>query len=158
MKNKVDIVNHAAGATAEDVVEAIHAVMHLFRAQQARALRDGPHELTLMEGKVLGFFARELGATSSDLVAHTGRDKGQLARLISGLRDRGLLEARADEGDRRNLRLYLTAAGSAIHQALRRQGRRLSGAAVDGLSPDERQQLLQALARVRANLEVAAEK
>lgn len=156
MRNKVDIVNHKPGQAAEDVVESIHAVMHLFRAQQHRALRDGPHDLTQMESKVLGFFSRQIGATLSDLVAHSGRDKGQLARLISGLRDKGLLEAKADEGDRRNLRLYLTADGTAIHQTLRRQGRRLSSLAVEGLSPLERQQLLEFLAKVRANLEGAS--
>lgn len=156
MRKNVDIVKHTADQVAEDVVESIHSVIHLFRTQQYRALRDGPHDLTQMESKVLGFFARQLGATLSDLVTHSGRDKGQLARLISGLRDRGLLEARADEGDRRNLRLYLTATGTAIHQALRRQRRRLSSVAVEGLSAKERQQLIEILAKVRTNLEQAS--
>ncbi len=156
MLKKVDSVNQNAGQAAHDVVESIHAVMHLFRAQQYRALRDGPHGVTHMESKVLGFFSRQIGATLSDLVGHSGRDKGQLARLISGLRNKGLLEAKADEGDRRNLRLYLTADGTAIHQALHRQRRRLSSLAVEGLSPGERQQLLEFLEKVRANLESAS--
>ncbi len=157
MKNNLDHVNHEDLAS-EAVVEAIHGVMHLFRAQQYRALRDGPHDLSQMESKVLGFFARDPGATLSDLVAHTSRDKGQLARLISSVRERGLLVARSDQGDRRNLRLYLTVAGTATHQALHRQRRRLSSSAVEGLNITERQQLLASLAKVRANLETCAEK
>jgi len=156
MQKSVDIVNQTEGQIAETVVESIHSVMHLFRAQQYRALRDGPHDLTPMETKVLGFFSRRIGATLSDLVSHTGRDKGQLARLISGLRDRGLLEGKADEEDRRNLRLYLTEDGAAIHRTLHRQRQRLSGLAVEGLSALERQQLLEVLAKVRANLESAS--
>ncbi len=38
----------------------------------------------------------------------------QLARLIKGLRDRGLLDGEADPSDRRNTRLTLTDAGQAV--------------------------------------------
>lgn len=156
MQKSVDIVNQAEAQIAEIVVESIHSVMHLFRAKQYRALRDGPHDLTHMEAKVLGFFSRRIGATLSDLVSHTGRDKGQLARLISSLRERGLLEGKADEEDRRSLRLYLTQDGAAIHRTLHRQRQRLSSLAVEGLTAVEREQLLAVLAKVRVNLEKAS--
>lgn len=156
MQKSVDIVNQTDAQNAEIVVESIHSVMHLFRAQQYRDLRDGPHDLTHMEAKVLGFFARRIGATLSDLVSHTGRDKGQLARLISSLRERGLLEGKADEEDRRSLRLYLTRDGTSIHRTLHRQRQHLSNLAVEGLNALEREQLLAVLAKVRANLEKAS--
>jgi hypothetical protein len=47
------------------VFEIIHAVMHLFRSGQHRVLRGGPHNVTHMESKVLGFFAGHPGATQS---------------------------------------------------------------------------------------------
>lgn len=148
------LVDHVNGkGEAADVLELVHAVMHLYRAQQLRVLRDTGQAVTHMEGKVLGFFARHPGATQSDLVAHSGRDKGQLARLVTGLRERGLLEARVNEEDRRSVQLQLTPDGEAASQALRRQGRRLSAAAVQGFSEHERAQLLALLERVRANLE-----
>lgn len=157
MTKTVDSVNKAPGAGADDVLEAIHGVMHLYRAQQYRALRDGPRPLTHMEGRVLGFVARHPGATQSELVAHSGRDKGQLARLVAALRERGLLETRADEADRRAQRLHLTPAGAAADQVLRRQGRRLAAVAVTGFSEDERRLLGDLLARVRQNLERSAD-
>lgn len=162
MRKSVDHVNHqghtgpGSGERPEDVLELVHAVMHLYRARQYRVLREGPHDLTHMEGKVLGFFARHPGATLSELVAHTGRDKGQLARLVGGLKERGLLEARTDEADRRSVRLALSAEGQGVHQALRRQSNRLSAAAVAGLSLDERQQLLALLHKLHAQLDAAA--
>jgi DNA-binding MarR family transcriptional regulator len=156
MRRSVDIVNKNSHATAEDVFESIHTVMHLFRSAQYRVLHGGPHDLTHMEFKVLGFFARNPSATQSDLVAHSGRDKGQLARLISGLKERGFLRARADEGDHRSVRLHLTSGGRAVHQTLQRQGRRLSKVAVTGLSAEERRQLVALLHRVRTNLETAS--
>ncbi|MGA0609659.1 MarR family winged helix-turn-helix transcriptional regulator [Caldimonas sp. KR1-144] len=157
MRKSVDHVKHVgagpAAAAPDDVLEAVHAVMHAWRARQYRVLRDGPHDLTHMEGKLLGFFARHPGATQSELAAHSGRDKGQLARLVGSLRERGLLEATVDENDRRAVHLQLTADGAAVHQALQRQGRRLSAAAVAGLSATEREQLVALLGKVLAQLE-----
>lgn len=148
MRESVDHVNQMAG---DDVVEAIHAVMHLFRARQYRAVRDGASELTHLEGRVLAFFARHPGATQRELAAHSGRDKGQLARLVAGLKARALLQAQVDEGDRRSVRLRLTARG----QALRRQSRQLSKAAVAGLTEPERRALVELLRKVRVNIEAA---
>ena len=154
MRKSVDHVKHRG--EADEVMEAIHAVMHLYRARQYRVLREGEHDVTHLESKVLGYFAHHPGATLSELSAHSGRDKGQLARLVGGLRERGLLEARVDETDRRNQHLHLTAQGEQAQQLLRREGRKVAAHATRGLSGEERQQLLQLLARVHANLDDAA--
>lgn len=126
--------------------------MHQYRAQQFRVLRDGPHDITHMDSKVLGFFGRRPGATQSDLAQHTGRDKAQLARLIKGLRDQGLLQGEADPKDRRNTCLTLTEAGQAVRHALQQQGKRLNAAAVAGMDSTERAQLTALLQRVSQNL------
>lgn len=153
MPQPVDIVNHKASAHGDEVLELVHAVMHQFRSRQFQVLRDGPHALTHMESKVLGFFARRPGATQSDLVQHSKRDKAQLARLIKGLRERGLLAGTADDGDRRNVCLALTADGEALQKALRCQARQLESQAIAGFSAAERKQLLALLARVKLNLD-----
>ena len=147
MRKSIDIVNHQDHMANDDVLELVHTVMHRYRSQQYRFLRDGPHDITHMDGKVLGFFARHPGATQKDLAQHSGRDKAQLARLIKGLRDRGLLAAEADEADRRNVRLSLTADGRAVQRALQQQARKLGAAAVAGLSTAEQQQLSALLRR-----------
>jgi len=157
MGKPVDVVNQRHAAGAGDVLELVHGVMHLYRSRQFRVLRQGEQGVTHMESKVLGFFARHPGGTQSDLVAHSGRDKSQLARLISGLRERGLLQAEADAEDRRSVRLHLTPEGQAANEALRRQARKLSTVAVKGFTDHERAQLAALLERVRANLEDTAE-
>ena len=153
MRKSIDNVNHKGEATDDDVLELVHTLMHQYRSQQYRALRDGPHAITHMDSKVLGFFGRRPGATQSDLAQHSGRDKAQLARLIKGLRDRGLLAAEADPIDRRNLRLTLTADGVGVQRALQLQARRLGARAVAGLGAAEREQLRALLKRVSANLD-----
>jgi DNA-binding MarR family transcriptional regulator len=151
MRKLVDKVNQFDAS--EDVFERIHTIMHLYRGQQYRALRGAEYELTHMENKVLGFFARHPGATQSDLVAHSGRDKAQLARLIRGLREHGLLDAQADVADRRSVRLMLTEQGRAVQDNLHQRGTELARVALAGMSEDERKVLAALLGKVRANLE-----
>ncbi len=148
----MDNVNHSSGAEPEHVLELIHTVMHQVRSQQYQVLRDGPHTITHMETKVLGFFGRHPGATQTDLAQHSGRDKAQLARLIKGLREQGLLDAQADTVDRRSVRLALTAQGRAVLDALEQASAHLAVQAVAGLSAAEQGQLLALLQRVRQNL------
>jgi DNA-binding MarR family transcriptional regulator len=153
MQNVVDEVNQNPPSPALEVLERVHAIMHLYRSAQQRSLRAGPHDLAHMEIKVLGFFARRPGATQSDLAAHSGRDKAQLARLVRGLRDRGLLDATADETDKRSTRLALSEAGKAMFAALHRHDGALAEAALEGIADADRATLLDLLERVRANLE-----
>lgn len=153
MRKSVDKVNQSPRARADDVLELIHHVMHQVRSRQYQVLRDGAHELTHLESKVLGFFDRHPGATQRELAQHSGRDKAQLARLIKGLRDRDLLSAESDTSDRRNLRLTLSPQGQALQAALRQQADHVAQQALAGLSATERQQLAEGLRRIGANLE-----
>jgi DNA-binding MarR family transcriptional regulator len=157
MRKPVDTVNHQEQRSGEGVLELVHTVMHQVRSLQSQALRGTPHDVTHMESKVLGFFARQPGATQSDLVQHSRRDKAQLARLIKGLRERGLLVAEADAADRRHQHLSLTSDGARVQRSLRACGRQLELQATDGLSAAERQQLQALLQRVKGNLDPRSE-
>ncbi|MFV8282880.1 MarR family winged helix-turn-helix transcriptional regulator, partial [Christiangramia marina] len=81
---------------------------------------------------------------------------GMLRQVALGrarpLREKGLIDARPDEADRRSTRLYLTATGEATYADMQRHGELLAAQALSGLSDDERRQLGGLLARVQANL------
>ncbi|MFZ6777786.1 MarR family winged helix-turn-helix transcriptional regulator [Undibacterium sp. Ji83W] len=153
MRKTNDNVNHSRENNEDGVLDLIHTVMHQYRSMQYQALRDGPHDITHMEGKVLSYFGHYPGSTQSDLAKHSGRDKAQLARLIKGLRDNGLLDAVADETDKRNVRLTLTMDGQAVLTTLRQQAKRLNTLALKDMASNEQQQLLQLLRRVQVNLD-----
>ena len=136
---------------AADVYNKLEPLYKDYRKLRVK-LPDGGYAITHMDGKVLGYFERHPGATQSDLAQHSGRDKAQLARLIKGLRDQGLLRAEADEADRRNLKLFLTADGQAIQQALQLQAGQIGAKAISGLTGAEQRQLLGLLQRVKDNL------
>lgn len=135
------------------MLEQVHQLMHRYRARQYQVLRDGPHDITHMESKVLGFFGRHPGGTQSELAAHSGRDKAQLARLIKGLRERGLLEGEEDAQDRRQVRLRPSPAGAKVLELLQQQAQHLGQRALAGLSAAEQAQLSALLRRVHANLD-----
>jgi len=136
----------------DELMDLVHRVMHQYRSEQYQVLRGGPNDITHMESKVLGYVGRHPGATQSDLARDSGRDKAQLARLIKGLRERGLLTGEADEADRRNVRLALTSEGESVLRLLQQQTRRLASKAVAGIDAAERTQLVALLRRVSANL------
>ena len=148
---KVDIVNKTA-SSPEELIEVVHGVMHLVRAEQYRNVRDAGLTLTHVEGKILSFFESRPGSTLSDLVNHTGKDKGQLARLIKVLKEQGLLEAQPSGEDRRSVSLKLTPEGKTVHQSLQAQLRRVARRAVKGMDGAQRQQLLMLLEKLRVNL------
>src|SRR5471032_3002207 len=148
-----DKVNHSRDAHLDGVLDLIHSIMHQFRSQQFQALRDAEHELTPMESRVLGYFERHPTRTQSDLARHSGRDKGQVTRLIAGLRERGLLRGEADETDRRTTRLTLTEAGLAIQQQVKRHAEELNLQALSNLSPQQQQSLRSLLLQVKENLD-----
>jgi DNA-binding MarR family transcriptional regulator len=151
MINKVDIVNNNPDDTHQ-VFETIHRLMHIFRARQYRLIQDSGVDLTHMQHKVLGYFARHPDATLSDLVADSGKDKAQLARLITEVRAKGLLDAKPDSTDKRVTRLNLTQAGKDIFESLKKAERELSDLAVQGLTQEERKVLLKLLGDIKNNL------
>lgn len=142
-------------------METMHTIMHLVRSRKHGALRQEAggtgegrkgEEISHMESRALGYFARHPGATQRDLVRHSGRDKAQVARLVQGLRDKDLLEARQDEQDRRSTRLFLSPLGESVFAGMHRHGQRLAERALADLSLEERSQLARLLARVEASL------
>jgi DNA-binding MarR family transcriptional regulator len=152
MMNKiVDKVNHNPD-DKHQVFETIHRLMHHFRARQYRLIQESGVDLTHMQHKVLGFFARHPDATLSDMVSYTGKDKAQIARLITEVRSKGLLDAQADASDKRITRLKLTAEGSKVFESLKASERELSELAVQGLTEEEYQTLLTLLARIKSNI------
>jgi DNA-binding MarR family transcriptional regulator len=152
MQNKVDNVNNKL-SDAHGIFEELHHLMHVSRAQQFRMIREQALDVTHMEYKALGFFSRHPQATLSDLVSHSGRDKAQLARLITELRKKGLLNAEPDAHDKRSTRLSLSASGANIINGLQEAERALSAQAVQGLSGEEYQQLVSLLKKVGRNLD-----
>lgn len=151
MPNTVDKVNQSTA------LDQMHTLMHRLkrRMQQATQAAGEAEGLVLvpMEARTLGFFARHAGATAQDLVDHAGRDKAQVARLVKGLVERGLLAAAPDVQDRRRQTLTVTPAGRRFERRMAAERRRIEQAALAGIDADDLARLQRCLATMLAALD-----
>ena len=107
---------------------------------------------SLAEARVLYEVAHLDRPTATTLITTLDLDAGYLSRLLRGLRQRGLVTARAAPGDRRRRELALTTRG---RKAFRRLdgGHRTLAAMLERLSGPERERLLVSLGAVESLLD-----
>ncbi len=81
-------------------------------------------ELTVPRYYALAHIAHEPGLSPSLLSQYMFCDKSNITRLVQGLESDGLVDRRPHERDGRAQRLYLTAAGEALHERVSHAHRR----------------------------------
>lgn len=140
------------GALEDAVLESLQALVFGLKARLRHQATALPQSLSHMEMRALQFFVRHPGCTQRDLVAHSGRDKAQITRLIRPLLESGLLRAEVDPADRRSQRLFVSEAGQAAHAVLQKARREVLARSLNGLDAAELQQLQGLLQRLHANL------
>jgi DNA-binding MarR family transcriptional regulator len=74
----------------------------------ARSYRDR-HDISVTEWRILAVLGRFPGLTASELVERTAMDKVSISRAVKSLEEKGLLRRETDRGDRRRMRLHITA-------------------------------------------------
>jgi len=136
-----------------DVFEAMHDLMHTYRAHMVRAMASVHPELTLNEVRALSFVGRHPGATQKELVQHSGADKAQVARMVGMLEDKGWLERVPNADDKRSRCLALSEQGQALVEALRASRQALTRSLLRGCDANNQQQLMALLAQMRSNLD-----
>ncbi len=108
--------------------------------------------VTRAQWQVLFGISRNEGINQAGLADRMEVENITLCRMIDRLEESGLVERRADPGDRRVWRLYLTAKSAPVLAQLLEVADRLQGEALAGITAAEEATLLQLLARVRANI------
>ena len=88
---------------------------HLHRSVDVGLAKEG---LGRAHHRALYFVARKPGLTVSELLALLAITKQSLGRVLNELTDRGLIETRTGERDRRQRLLHLTEAGAAMESEL----------------------------------------
>jgi DNA-binding MarR family transcriptional regulator len=139
-----------AASPADDVVDQLDALLFAFRGEMHRVMREAELPVSPMELRVLLHVARQPGCTAGDLARHSGRDKGQLTRLIQNLEQEGLIRREAHAEDRRAQCLFTTEAGEAVHARMRSERRALARSLLSRLDAAEQAQLAQLLGKLKA--------
>lgn len=108
--------------------------------------------LTPAQSRVLTWIWRHEGSHQRALADLLDIQPMTLARLVDQLAAHGLVERRADPADRRAWRLHVTPLASPRLRAIRRIGTARRKTALRGFTPDEAEQFVTLLRRVRTNL------
>jgi DNA-binding MarR family transcriptional regulator len=119
------------------------------RAFNARTRDTG---ITALQWRLITYLKRHEGIRQGPLADLLEVEPITLSRMVDRLSEAGLIERRADPTDRRAWRLHLTARAGDMLSEMRPIAERLAEEATEGLSKDEREQLVALVEKVRANL------
>jgi DNA-binding MarR family transcriptional regulator len=102
-----------------EIFDSLHDFLHLFRTKSRKYIEHFYPELTLNEMRVLMYTGRNTNITQKELIARSHTDKAQMARILAGLENRGLLERVPSNVDKRVRCLRLSEEGRVLFTQLR---------------------------------------
>lgn len=106
--------------TPLETLEALRVLLLRVKQEMMTRLHRQQPGMTFLEMRVLMLVGEGEGVSQKALVERSYVDKAQLARTVTSLEMRGWLERRATHSDRRLRCLYLSPAGQALYEQLRR--------------------------------------
>jgi len=138
-----------APTPADDPVEQVRR-FNRFYTRHLGVLDEGllQSRFSLTESRLLWELAHGDAPTMTELRRTLALDGGYLSRLLTGLKERGLVSSTRAEGDARRQRLQLSPAGRRAFAPLETRSREQVGAMLDALDPEAQGRLLSALATV----------
>ncbi len=136
--------------TPEHVGFLIADVSRMMRLEFQRRIEHSA--ITLAQSRALVYVSRHEGVRQVDLAQLLEVQPITLARLIDQLEGDGLVERRADPGDRRAYQIFLTPKAAQKLAIIEEVGASVREDAMSGLSAEERSLLHAILSRMRGNL------
>lgn len=134
-------------------VEAIRC-FNRFYTKQIGVLREGllDSPFSLTEARVVFELAQHEVTTATHLARELDLDPGYLSRVLRRLQQRGLIGRRRSDTDARQVALSLTEGGRAAFSELDAASRHQIEAMLHGLSPEDRDALIQAMETIESIL------
>ncbi len=136
--------------TDEFIGVVISDVARLLRTVFDRRVRS--LGLTRAQWLVLTRLHRRPGASQSELAEMMEVEKASAGRMIDRLETKGWVVRRAQQGDRRVNRIYLTPEAERVHKRMWRVAETTVDDALSGLAQPEAAKLAELLARVKSSL------
>jgi MarR family transcriptional regulator for hemolysin len=132
----------------------INDVARLLRREFGRRIRD--LDLTRSQWWVMVHLIRFDGYNQTQLAEELEIGKVALGGLLDRLEARGWIERRPDPDDRRAKRVFLTESGRPLIEEMQERARDVHRQMIDGFSFEERDQLVDLMARAKKNFSVPA--
>ncbi|WP_370680599.1 MarR family winged helix-turn-helix transcriptional regulator [Comamonas sp. GB3 AK4-5] len=136
------------------VLDTLHDLTLAYRRQMRATLEAQalPLPLTPNELKILLYVGRNPLCTHKDLVAYTGADKAQVARMLQQMETAQWLERVPHPQDKRSRCLRLSAQGETAFTALRNHRNQLGEQMLQTMPAAQQRELLAGLRQMHAQL------
>jgi DNA-binding MarR family transcriptional regulator len=128
----------------------LHEVARLLRKRFEHRAKD--LGLTRSQWQVLAYLSKNEGIHQSGLADMLEVEPITLVRMLDKLAERGLIERRQHPTDRRIWMLYMRDAARPMVEAMREIGDKTRSEALEGISPEQREQLFEILSTMKTNL------
>jgi DNA-binding MarR family transcriptional regulator len=136
----------SAADCAREVLEVVPAVLRPIRQQMRRHRAAG---LSIPQFRSLCFVERYDGASLSMVADHLDLSLPTVSRMISGLVQRGYMQRKSSEDDRRHVSLSLRPRGQAVMREARSATQKFLSQKFGTLPPEQREALVVAMQALR---------
>jgi len=133
-----------------DILILLNDVARIMRTRFDQWART--YGLTRAQGIILARLNRQPGLSQNELASICEVEPITVGRLVDRLEARGFLERRADPADRRIRRLHLLPASAPVLAAIEDYKISLEGFLTDGLEPDVKKTVVDALLHMKTQL------
>jgi DNA-binding MarR family transcriptional regulator len=139
-----EVLSQSAGADADELVDAVLAASRALVAVAARSLAAAAEEVTLPQYRALVVLAADGPKGTAELAAALVVDPSTVTRVCDRLVRKGMVRRHRQPGDRRAVRIALTAAGRDLVAEVTRRRRAELTRLLRALPPDQHQPVIAA--------------
>lgn len=108
--------------------------------------------LTLGQPKILDYLKVYDGASQKDIAAACHIEAGSLTSVLNRMEDKGMIERRTLNGNRRTYYIFLTESGREFQKMVEEGFDEIEKEAWDGISIEERNAFMQTFLKINENL------
>ena len=116
------------------------------------------YDLKSGQPKILEYIALHEGCQQKDIAENCYVESATLSIVLKNLEKRRLIKRKPLKEDKRAYSIYLGKEGRVVYERVRDEMIHTEDVALEGLTPDEREQLFKLLVRVRDNIRTANRK
>ena len=122
----------------------------MFQKELIASVKDT--KLTSGQPKVLDYLRNHDGAIQKEIAIACHIEPASLTAILSGMEEKGYIERRMKDGNRRSSHVYLTKKGNTYVNRLVQEFDKIESKALMGFSEEEKQDLQDLLTRVYENM------
>ena len=108
--------------------------------------------LTLGQPKVLDYLKEHNGASQKEIAAGCHIEAASLTSILSRMEEKGMIERKMLNGNRRSLYVFLTDFGKELCDTVEQEFRNIEEIAFAGITDEERQDFMDTFVKIYGNL------